>query len=219
MADILHQLQEALKDTQSRQMYEANKKRQPHCLQTGDKVLINTKNLPITYGNAGPEQDSKAASEYQLRWLRHSNIDHSRSQPLPPPIRVVQQAGMIPSVEYEVEKILDWRQSHKGVIEFQLKWVGLDRPEDITWEKQQAFTGAKETLSEFICQPENAELAHLLRWPRTTRVEGTTLPTSGKKQKAKGQQPSRRSARIQARTATEINYQSRGGAISDSRIT
>jgi len=67
MADILHQLQEALKHTQSHQMHLANKKRQPHNFQTGDKVLINTKNLPITCGNAGPEQAGEEASEYQLR--------------------------------------------------------------------------------------------------------------------------------------------------------
>lgn len=241
MADILHQLQEALKKTQSRQTSEANKKRQPHSFQSGDKVLISTKNLPITYGNAGPEHGGQEASEYQLRrvlqqryvgeftlgeqrgpnafeiadlpsnsriaqtfnvdQLRHSNIDHSRSQPAPPPIRVVPQSGATPSVEYEVEDILDWRQDQKGTIEFQVKWVGLNKPEDITWEKQQAFTGAKEALSNFICRPENAELAHLLRWPRSTIVTETQPIGKGKKSRPKGQPPSRRSSRIQAKAA------------------
>ena len=241
MADILHQLQESLKATQSCQIKEANKKRLPHNFQTGDKVLINTKNLPITYGNAGPEQGSQEASGYQLRrvlqqkyvgeftlgqqWgpnafeiadlpsnsriaqtfnvdqLRHSNIDHSRPQAPLPPISVVPQSGATPSVEYEVENILDWRQDQKESIEFQVKWVGLNKPEDITWEKQQAFTRAKEPLSDFICRPENAELAQLLRWPQTTRVALATVPNHRSKLRNKGKPPSRRSSRIQVRAS------------------
>jgi len=242
MADILHQLQEALRYTQSRQMKEANKKRQPHSFQTGDKVLINTKNMPINYGNAAPEQGDEEAARYQLRrvlhqrfvgeftlgeqrgpnaseiadlpsnsrisqtfnvdQLRHSKIDHSRLQHAPPPIRVVPRPEAAPSVEYQVEKILDWRQVQKGTIEFQVKWVGLDKPEDITWENQHAFTGAKEALSQFICNPENAELAHLLRWPRTTLEAKTTAIGRGKKSRTKGEIPSGRSSRIQARAAS-----------------
>ena len=241
MADILHQLQKSLKATQSRQIKEANKKSQPHNFQTCDKDLINTKNLPITYGNAGPEQGSQEASGYQLHkvlqekyvgeftlgeqrgpnafeiadlpsnsriaqtfnvdQLRHSNIDHSRPQAPPPPICLVPLSGATPRVEYEVENILDWRQDQKGSIQFQVKWVGLNKPEDITWEKQQAFTGAKEALSDFICRPENAELAHLLRWPQTTRVAQAKVPNHRSKLRIKGKPPSRRSSRIQARAS------------------
>jgi len=56
MTDILHQLHDALHHTQVQQQEQANKQRQPHPFQTGDKVLINTKNLPISYGNTSPKE-------------------------------------------------------------------------------------------------------------------------------------------------------------------
>ena len=158
---------------------------------------------PNAFEIADHPSNSRIAQTFNVDQLRHSNIDHSRLQPAPspPPIRVVPQSGATPSVEYEVEDILDWRQDQKGAIKFQVKWVGLNKPEDIIWEKQQAFTGAKEALSNFICRPENAELAHLLRWPHSTIVAETQPVGKGKKSRPKGQPPSRRSSRIQAMAA------------------
>ena len=67
MADILYQLRQSLQHSQIQQQHEANKKWQPHTFQTGDKVLINTKNLPISYGNAAPEEgDIPSPSTYGL---------------------------------------------------------------------------------------------------------------------------------------------------------
>jgi len=241
MADILYQLQEALGNVQSQQRKEANKKRQPHTFQTGDKVLINTRNLPVTYGNTVPEQEDYDGPEYGLRrvfqqrfigeftlgeqrganafeiadlpsnsrmaetfnvdQLRPSQIDHSRSQPKPPPVRVISHPGSPPTVEYEVEKILEWRQDDKGKAEFLVKWVGLDAENDLTWEKQNAFTGAREALSDFISLPQNAELAHILRWPRKATTHDKAPSIRARKERIKGKSPSRRSSRIQSMKA------------------
>jgi 3-polyprenyl-4-hydroxybenzoate decarboxylase len=51
MADILAQLKDRLL-AQAAQAAEANKKRQPHNFQMGDRVMINTRNMPLSYGAA-----------------------------------------------------------------------------------------------------------------------------------------------------------------------
>ena len=135
--------------------------------------MINTRNLPISYGNTAPEAGAAGSgSEYGLKRilqqkyiseftlgdqrgpnafemadllsnsrlsetfnvdrLRPSHIDHSRPQPPPPPIPVITRVGELPAVEYEVEKIVDWRQSSVGTIEFLVKWVGLEEKDDLT---------------------------------------------------------------------------------------
>jgi transposase InsO family protein len=50
MADTLVRLRASLQQAQEQQIAEANKHRQPHSFQQGDKVLLSTKNLPISYG-------------------------------------------------------------------------------------------------------------------------------------------------------------------------
>jgi hypothetical protein len=57
MADILAQLQDKLAIAQANQAAEANKKRQPHNFQSGDRVMINTRNMPLSYGAAAPGTD------------------------------------------------------------------------------------------------------------------------------------------------------------------
>jgi hypothetical protein len=61
MADILAQLRDKLAITQTAQAAEANKKRQPHNFQTGDRVMINTRNMPLSYGAAAPGTDEPGA--------------------------------------------------------------------------------------------------------------------------------------------------------------
>jgi hypothetical protein len=58
MADILAQLQDKLAIAQANQAAEANKKRQPHNFQTGDRVMINTRNMPLSYGAAAVGTDT-----------------------------------------------------------------------------------------------------------------------------------------------------------------
>ena len=246
MADILYQLRQALQHTQVQQQKEANTKRQPHTFQTGDKVLINARNLPLSYGNTAPEDgEMQNSGDYNLRRvlqrkyigeftlgkqrgpdafeiadlpansqisetfnidrLRPSYIDHSRKQPPPPPIRVVTQPGTIQVVEYEVERILDWRKNKEGAVEFLVKWVGLNEEDDSTWETQTAFTGAKETLSDFILEPQNDELARLLHWPRKISTAKENTHPIRKRSKINRSQPSRRSPRLLAmRTDTGL---------------
>ena len=52
MSDILQQLTDALKVSQATMTDAANKTRQPHGLQLGDSVFLNTGHLPLGYVNA-----------------------------------------------------------------------------------------------------------------------------------------------------------------------
>ena len=88
IADILHQLHQSLQHSQVQPQHKANKKHQPHTFQTGDKVLINMKNLPLSYGNAYAGSSSKnilvssswASKEVQmlLRSLTYQRIPEYR---------------------------------------------------------------------------------------------------------------------------------------------
>jgi len=246
MTDILHQLHDALHHTQVQQQEQANKKRQPHAFQTGDKVLINTKNLPISYGNTSPEEgempnpggytlrrilqqkyigeftlgkqrgpntfeiadlpsNSRISETFNVDRLRPSYIDHSREQAPPPPIRVLTHPRNLPVVEYEAEKILDWRKNKVGTVEFLVKWVGLNQKGDSTWETRAALAGAKDILSDFILEPQNDELAHLLRWPRRVSTVGKTTRFPQKKSKSKGMEPTRRRPRLLTKHSNPVN--------------
>jgi hypothetical protein len=48
MTDVLSLLQRSLQHAQEQQLAQANKHRQPHTFQQGDKVLLATKSLAIT---------------------------------------------------------------------------------------------------------------------------------------------------------------------------
>jgi hypothetical protein len=52
MNNNLDQLTIALKVTQATQAQEANKKRQPHNIQPRDRIMLNTRNIPLGYGIA-----------------------------------------------------------------------------------------------------------------------------------------------------------------------
>ena len=162
-----------------------------------------------TWEIADIPSNSRIVQTFNVDQLRHSHIDHSRPQPAPPPIRVITRSGSTPIIVYEVEKILDWRQNEKGSVEFLVKWMGLTADKESTWEKQHAFTGAKEILSKFILQPENAELAHLLHWPRNPIAKKNITCGLKRKSRAKGAEPSRRSSRIQQRNSPTGNVDDR----------
>ena len=85
-------------------------------------------------------------------------------------------------------------------MEFLVKWVGLNNDDDSTWEAQEAFTGAKEVLSDFILEPQCDELAHFLGWSRgiSTASKHASSARPQRSIKLKGGQPSRRSSRILA---------------------
>jgi hypothetical protein len=52
MQDNLRKMREVLRTVQETQREEANKSRQAHTFQTGDKVMISTKNMPLSYAAA-----------------------------------------------------------------------------------------------------------------------------------------------------------------------
>jgi len=112
----------------------------------------------------------------------------------------VAHPGLRPVVEYEVERILNWRKNQEGKVEFLVKWVRLNNNNDSTWEEQKAFTGAKEVLSDFILEPENSELAHFLGWYHgiSTVRKHTSSGRPQRRSRLKGGRPSRRSSRISA---------------------
>jgi hypothetical protein len=58
MADILAQLQDEIAIAQVNQAAEANKNPQPHNFQSGDRVMINTRNMPLSYGATTPRTDT-----------------------------------------------------------------------------------------------------------------------------------------------------------------
>ena len=70
MADIVQELVHNLKTAQEAYMREANKTRQPHNFQPGDKIMLNTRNLPLTYGNA----DTNAANARLSRALQQRYV-------------------------------------------------------------------------------------------------------------------------------------------------
>ena len=58
--------------------------------------------------------------------------------------------------EYEVEKILKKRKIGKRV-EYQVKWKGWDREEDLTWEPEENLSSSRELISKFESQEEEEE--------------------------------------------------------------
>jgi hypothetical protein len=77
MADILSQLKRSLQHAQEQQISEANKYRQPHTFQQGEKVLLSAKNLPITYATAKDDHRKtlhhKYIGEFELGKQRGEN--------------------------------------------------------------------------------------------------------------------------------------------------
>ncbi|KAF2755713.1 chromo-domain-containing protein [Pseudovirgaria hyperparasitica] len=52
--------------------------------------------------------------------------------------------------EYVVEKILKHTYNKKGTVEYQVKWVGYDQPEDLTWEPEDNLDTAPEILAAYF---------------------------------------------------------------------
>jgi hypothetical protein len=177
MADVLTQLKRSLQHAQEQQIAEANKHRQPHTFQQGDKVLLSTKNLPITYATAKDDHRKtlhhKYIGEFELgerrgenafdvllpsHWrlartfnvdrLKHSTIDHSRPQAPAPALRV-EGTSSDRHAEYGVEEIRSWRRNPEegGRLEYEVKW---EDDEELSWEPEESFgRGGKEILEEF----------------------------------------------------------------------
>jgi hypothetical protein len=70
MADILAQLNDRLAIAQAAQSAETNKKRQRHNFQTGDKVMIKTLNMPLSYSAAVPGTETNPMGAWLSRVLQ-----------------------------------------------------------------------------------------------------------------------------------------------------
>jgi hypothetical protein len=190
MVNTLSRLRQNLQHAQEQQVAEANKHRQPHTFQQGDKVLLSAKNLPITYAtdadNHRKALHQKYIGEFELgkqrgenafevllpkNWkiartqnvasLKPSTIDHSRPQAPAPALRVTRaHAKSQPEAEYGVEEIRSWRRNPEEGGRIEYE-VKWENDEVLTWEPAEMFTGGgTEILEEF--QAADEELQRVL---------------------------------------------------------
>jgi hypothetical protein len=190
MVNTLSRLRQNLQHAQEQQVAEANKHRQPHTFQQGDKVLLSAKNLPITYAtdtdNHRKVLHQKYIGEFELgkqhgenafevllpkNWkiartqnvasLKPSTIDHSRPQAPAPALRVTRaHAKAQPEAEYGVEEIRSWRRNPDEGGRIEYE-VKWENDEELTWEPAEMFTGGgTEILQEF--QAADEELQRVL---------------------------------------------------------
>ena len=146
----------------------ANRKRQPHSFKTGDRVFLDTSNLPIGYANvssssrklqhrfAGPFQLGEQFGENAFRladlpshWRVHDvfNVDRfrldtsdpGRMQQPPPPLRSTAKKGN----EWELQEILQHRGKTMHDLEYEVKWVGYDKT---SWEPVDMLKGSANDL-------------------------------------------------------------------------
>jgi hypothetical protein len=155
-------VRERLEDVQDQMAMAANEHRRAHSFRTGDKVLINTSKLPMSYANvqsssrklqhrfAGPFVLGKQYGEKAFEivdffspWRLHNvfNVDRfkldtadpSRPTPPPPPLRSTIHHGD----EWEVAAILNQNRTTMRDLEYHLKWVGYEP----TWERVMDLKG------------------------------------------------------------------------------
>ena len=161
----------------------ANRSRRPHNFKSGDRVLLDTANLPITYANvasssrklqhrfAGPfklgtqhGENSFKLEDLPAHWRIHDvfNVDRfrldtsdkSRPQQRPPPLRSSKRMGE----EWEVKEILNHRGSTMKNLEYEVKWVGY---EATTWEPIQNIKG---TSNEALLDYHTEHGLRLYKW-------------------------------------------------------
>ena len=170
--------QDRLREAQDSQTAEANKSRRPCTLQVGDLVMLNTKDLPITYASQDPSRRKLQypwAGPYRIIMFRGPNAvelelpkdmsihdtvnvsrlkkyiaDPTREKPPPPPIRAVMDKHGTIQRSYVVEAIVSHKKAPgiKGGYKFQIKWEGYD-DDDMTWEPAANLSNAKQILDDY----------------------------------------------------------------------
>jgi len=81
--------------------------------------------------------------------------------------------------EYEVEEILDKRQTKEGM-EFLVKWKNFDDPDDNTWEPADNLADAEEKIKQFEKAKAAKEAAAAKKIDTNKRKSAVTTTTSGK---------------------------------------
>jgi len=83
MHDIMVEIRQNLFRTQEDYITSANKHRRPHTFQTGDKVYISTRNLPLTYVNDGTthgKPDNSHRKALQHRYMGEFELGKARGE-------------------------------------------------------------------------------------------------------------------------------------------
>ncbi|KAA8906887.1 hypothetical protein FN846DRAFT_906757 [Sphaerosporella brunnea] len=190
MQDNLRKMRDLLRTVQDTQREQANKSRQAHTFQPGDKVMISTKNMPLTYAAAaaGPERAENAFDisdlPSHLRIHRTQNVAlfkrylpgmPDQPQEPPPPVRVLKSGA----TEYELERIVTWKYDEldDDRLKLLIKWKGQPESE-CTWEPSTNLSryGGAETLQEWVDAAPDSEyvmFAHLLPKAFRRRKKGT----------------------------------------------
>jgi hypothetical protein len=206
MNDIVQELRNSLKISRDSYMQEANKKRQSHNFQPGDKVMLNTRNLPLTYGNADTDETARLSRTLQQRFVGPFTLGRQFGEnafeltDIPDHLRVhrtfnvklfkrctIDETRAQPppppvrvtkagNAEYEVESIRNWR-SIGNRVEFLVKWMGYP-VEQSTWEPYQhlARYGARRMLTSYVRAVNNNKLSTLV--PAEFRPTRPTRPTT-----------------------------------------
>ena len=148
MNDILQQLTDALRVSQAAMVDAANKTRRPHDFQLGDHLLLGYANAAGS-GVVGEENGPRLSRALQQRFtgphrllqdrggnafelnipdhlcvsrtrnvceFKRDQVDHSRPQAPPPPVHVTKSG----QAEYEVERIVSWREKDGCYLIFNL---------------------------------------------------------------------------------------------------
>jgi hypothetical protein len=196
----LKQAKLAIKAAQDRQKAQADKKRTFAMYNTGDKVMLNTKNFKFKCTGVrklmprwcGPFTIVEAVGLVAYRLdlpanLKMHNVFHISSLKqyhedartvLPPPPELVND-----SLEYDVEAVMDHRtrkEGRKTVKDYLIKWKGYN-PEHNTWEPEDNVQNCPELLRAYW---EGINRVHSITpTPNTSKRRTHTTTASAKKRK------------------------------------
>src|ERR1051325_6914797 len=92
------------------------------------------------------------------------DTDFQRRQIRPPP--VITEEG---EEEYEVEKIVSWEQTNKG-LRYQVRWKGYG-PEEDTMERAEKISALPEVMTTFLAEHPNAPVPKNYKRPRRTAIK------------------------------------------------
>ena len=88
--------------------------------------------------------------------------------------KIVQQPIKENEDEYEVEKIIDKRIT-KGAAQYQVKWLGYEKKEDLTWEPSSNLAGCKALVNAFenAKKKQNTSYSKILKIPKTKAAKSS----------------------------------------------
>jgi hypothetical protein len=170
MADILAQLKDRLAIAQAAQAAEANKKRQPHNFQTGDRVMINTRNMPLSYGAAAPGTETNQTGARLSRALQQRYVG---------PYTLGTQRGK--GNAFEITDMPQHLRIHKtfNVSEFKRCTIDESRPQDPPPPIRVSKSGEVEQGVEAIREwrtSEDGKAQFRVQWEGESEEESTWEP-------------------------------------------